>query len=489
MDQSHQGQLAVQFVTDTEFTAALGAWTHRPGPRYARLAEAAGDAIAQGLLPAGTRLPTERSLAQQLQVSRGTIVAAYAELADRGLVARRQGSGTTVTAPGRRTTGRHLRNQGFDRQISGPPVPIDLSMAAPVYDAIVADLGADTTAVLAAGAPVHGYAPLGLPALREGIADRLTARGVPTTAAQILVTAGAQGALQLIIAAFVRAGDHVVVENPTYPGALELLSRSGAALDGIPRDHAGPRPGLFRRALEAGDTALALLVPTCHNPTGTTMSEQRRHEVLAAVRDHDALLVEDLTMADMSFSGVAPADLVALAPDRVIALGSFSKILWGGLRTGWIRADPATILRLGRLRTAQDMGSGQLDQAACLAALPRLDEIIAARRRMARERHDVLRQALAEQLPDWEVQRCEGGYSLWIRLPRANAAQVVAAALQHGVAIAGGGIGGLDDSNLDHVRVCFTLEPDVLVEAASRLRRAWEQVCAGGETAPALAAI
>jgi DNA-binding transcriptional MocR family regulator len=492
MDLPQQSQSIVQFMTDEEFAAVLGAWTHRAGPRYARLAEAVADAIAQGLLVEGMRLPTERALAQRLQISRGTVVAAYAELADRGLVVRRQGSGTSVASAAHTdhpAVGRYLRNEGFTRQVSGPAVAIDLSLAAPAYDEVVAALHAGTADALRAGAAGHGYTPLGLPALRHGIAARLTARGTPTTAAQILITPGAQGALQLITAAFIRRGDHVIVETPTYPGALELLSRAGARVDGIPRDHAGPRPNLFARALEGGEAALALLVPTCHNPTGTTMSERRRHELLATIRDHEALLVEDLTMADMSFSGSAPPDLVSLAPERVIAVGSFSKILWGGLRVGWIRADPATILRLGRLRTAQDMGSGVLDQTACLAVLPRLDEIIAGRQRMAREREQVLRRALAEQLPEWEVGRCDGGYGLWIRLPRANAAQVVGAALQHGVAIAGGGVGSLDDRHLDHVRVCFTLEPATLVEAAARLRRAWEQVVADDETLTSLAAV
>lgn len=487
MDQHQQSQSAVQFVTDGEFGAALGAWTHRAGPRYARLADAVADAIAQGRLPAGTRLPTERALAGRLQVSRGTVVAAYGELADRGLVARRQGSGTTVTAPGRVPVGRHLRSESFDRQVSGPRVPIDLSLAAPSHDDVVSGLVVSTRDVMAAGSSVHGYMPLGLPALRDGIAERLSARGIPTTADQVLITAGAQGALHLVTAAFVRAGDRVVVETPTYPGGLELLSRAGAHIDGITRDHAGPRPNLVARALDSGDVALSMFVPTCHSPTGTSMSERRRHELLALYRDHDGLLVEDMTIADLSFDGAPPVDMVALEPDRVLALGSFSKLLWGGMRVGWIRADPATVLRLGRLRTAQDMGGGLLDQAACLAALPRLDAIIASRQAMARERHDILRAAIEEQLPDWEPGRCQGGYGLWIKLPRANASQVVAAALQHGVAIAGGSVGAVDDRHLDHVRVCFTLEPALLVEAVARLRRAWEQVCTDDETLSSVA--
>lgn len=490
MDRSVKSQSLGQSPPVERFAAELGAWTHRDGPRYGQLADAIGDVVAQGLLAIGARLPTERALAAQLGVSRGTVVAAYADLAERGLVQRRQGSGTTVAAAPRAAVGRHVRNDGFTRQVSGPVVPIDLSLAAPVYDEeVVGSLSADTAAVIAAGGAAHGYTPLGLPALRRAIAERLTAQGVPTVPAEILITPGAQGALQLLTTAYLRAGDRVIVDTPTYPGALELFSRAGARVEGIARDHAGPRPNLFERALADGDAVLAMFVPTCHNPTGTTMSERRRHELLAALADHETLLVEDLTMADLSFSGSAPPHMVASAPDRIIAIGSFSKVLWGGLRVGWIRADPAAILRLGRLRTAQDMGSGMLDQAAVLGAFGRLDAIIEGRRAMAREREAVLRAALAEQLPEWEIGRCEGGYGLWIRLPQANANQVVAAALQHGVAIAGGGVGSLDDRHLDHVRVCFTLEPEVLVEAAARLRAAWSQVCADDGTTTVLAAV
>jgi DNA-binding transcriptional MocR family regulator len=345
--------------------------------------------------------------------------------------------------------------------------------------------------VLTASDPGHGYWPLGMAALRQGVAERLSASGTPTTAAEILITNGAQGALQLIISAFVRGGDRVIVESPTYTGAIELLSRAGAAVEGIVRDHAGPRADLFERALQGPEPALALLVPTCHNPTGTTMSEQRRREILAACAGRDLLLIEDQTMAELTFSGSAPPAMAQLAPDRVIAIGSFSKLIWGGLRTGWIRADAATILRLGRLKAAQDMGAGQLDQAACLSALPRLDEIAAARQAMASERHDVLREAIEAELPEWQIGNCYGGYSLWIKLPHVTAGQLVRAALQHGVAIASGGAGAgaSDDRHLDHVRICFAQEPAVLREAVSRLRNAWDRVLAEAASPSPIAAV
>jgi len=472
-----------QLLSEADLAGALGAWTLRSGPLYARLADAIADAVAQGGLEPDARLPAERPLADRLGVSRGTVVAAYAALADRGVVTRRQGSGTTVAASPRAEGVRHHRYADFNRVVAGPLVPIDLALGAPPLDDLLDGLSAGLADAVAAGAAAHGYVPLGLPGLRTGVAELLTRRGVPTEPEEILITAGAQGAIQLITSALVRRGDRVVVESPTYPGALEVLSRAGAAVVGVPRDHAGMRPEAFARALGDPVPALALVVPTCHNPTGTVMDERRRRELLAEAGRRDVLVVEDLTLADLTFTGDAPPPLVAMRREGVIAIGSFSKVLWGGLRTGWIRADRATILRLGRLKAAQDLGSGLLDQAAVLAALPRLDEYIAARRHMLTERHAVLREALAGRLPEWETTRARGGYSLWVRLPGASGDELTAAALRYGVAIASGAANALDDLFLDHVRLCFAAPEAMLEEAVERLVPAWREVAAGGSAA------
>jgi DNA-binding transcriptional MocR family regulator len=218
------------------------------------------------------------------------------------------------------------------------------------------------------------------------------------------------------------------------------------------------------------------LVPTCAYPTGAIVHEHRRREILATCAEHDVLVVEDQTPADLVFDAPAPPSLVSMAPDRVVALGSFSKVLWGGLRTGWLRADPGLVLRLGRLKAAQDLGSGMLDQVAVLRALPGYDDAAAARRVQARERYEVLAQALRDELPEWEFEEPKGGWSLWVKLPLPVADEVCAAAARRGVAIATGSNTAPDDLFLDHVRLCFPAEPHLLEEAVRRMRLAWEDV-------------
>jgi DNA-binding transcriptional MocR family regulator len=482
-----QGQYVSQLLTAEALVGGIGAWASRSGPRYLRLAEAIADLIARESTAPGCRLPAERELAQLLEVSRGTVVAAYSELAERGTVVRRQGSGTRVAGepPAAPAVPRHLYTQ-LGRFLGAPAPQIDLAFGAPYVDDAVWQLLGRVAHVLRAGAPAHGYAPLGLPALRQGIADRVTAAGTPTEPDDVLVTSGAQGALALLTSMLVRPGDRVVVEAPTYPGAVELFSRAGASIVALPRDHAGPRPDDLRHALSAMGAAFVFLIPTCHNPTGGVMHEQRRRELLRVCREHDVTVIEDLTTADVVFDGESPPTLSALdGGERVITVGSFSKILWGGVRVGWVRAPRGFILRLGRLKAARDLGSGLLDQAAVVGALPDLDAIIALRRAMARERHDHLRRELVERLPEWEISPTRGGYSLWVRLPSGTGDELAAAAMTRGVAIASGSSSAPEDRFLDHVRLCYPAPPELLTEAAIRLEDAWRSLhgTAAGRTA------
>jgi len=435
-----KSHLMVQSLDADALTNTLGAWKCRRGPLYARLADALADGLMQEGIAAAVRLPSERVLADLLGVSRGTVVAAYTMLAENGVVERRRGSGTVVRAPLRAVPEerRGLRAPTLGSMVIGHRPSVDLSIGAPPLDRVVGDLRTSAEDALRGGAPAHGYVPLGLPALRDGLAGLLAGWGVPTAAEQVLVTAGAQGALSLLLAALVRPGDSIVTEVPTYPGALELFSRAGATVIPVHRDHAGPRREEVEAAVQRARPRLVFLIPTAHNPTGGVMPEDRRRRLLSLLEGSDSLLVEDLTLAGLVFDGPTPPAMAALAPERVMAIGSLSKVLWGGLRTGFIRADAGMILRLGRLKAALDLGSGLLDQAAALAALPRLDDVLTVRRQQAREGHNAAVEALAEFLPEWAFARCRGGWSLWIRVPGASGDAVVAAALREGVALSPG---------------------------------------------------
>ncbi|MDQ6778707.1 MAG: PLP-dependent aminotransferase family protein [Actinomycetota bacterium] len=215
-------------------------------------------------------------MAEHLGVSRGTVIAAYDSLRVRGLARSRRGSGTFLCVA--RSNARTHEAPMFAKLMDADQAPIDMSMAALRSPELLADASVSLVDSLRLF-PCHGCAPLGAHALRVAIAHHLSARRAgPTESQQILVTAGGQGALSLVATGLLRPGDRVLVEAPTYPGAIEVFSRAGARIEALERDHAGVLRDGLEQALGAGPARLLYLVPSCHNPTGTTMSEQRRHE-------------------------------------------------------------------------------------------------------------------------------------------------------------------------------------------------------------------
>ena len=304
----------------------------------------------------------------------------------------------------------------FSKLLNAEQALIDLAMGALQTPEVLADARVSLQDAIGMF-PRHGYAPLGAPALREAIASCLTraGRAGPTDPRQVLVTAGGQGALSLIAAGLIKPGDRVLVEAPTYPGAIEIFSRMGARIEAIERDHAGVIAGQLEDALRAGPARLLYLVPTCHNPTGTTMSERRRHEVLRVAADWRLVTVEDTALADLADD--PPPDLSAITAERVISIGSLSKCYWPGLRVGWVRAAPEMVQRLGRLRASVDLGGPVLDQAAAVHVFNDFERATAPVRAAARERLTLLVGRLRLRLPDWEFDEPSGGWSVWAALP------------------------------------------------------------------------
>src|SRR5579875_1332541 len=467
-------------MTESAELAALGDaladWRSRPGPTYARLAEALADAIAQGHLGLGSRLPSERMLAGHLRVARGTVVGAYDALRAQGIVETRRGSGTLVQS--RAVKARAHRAPLLSRLVDGHEAPIDLALGAVSLDE--SELAEVTVSLREAArlVPAHGYAPLGLNPLRAAIAERFARKGIPTRRDQILITTGAQSALSLLAATLLRSNDRVVTESPTYPAAIEVFVRAGARLEGVERDHSGPMISGLEQVLAHGAVRLVYLIPTCHNPTGAIMSEARRLAVLELVRETRAAIVEDTVMEDLAFHRPAPPSLAALAPDRVITIGSLSKTVWGGLRVGWIRAPSDTVLRLGRVRAGFDLGSPVRDQAAALEILPRYDELVERRRTLVKARLDVLCHELQHRLPDWSFPVPRGGLCVWAKLPRGSADDLAQLSLRRGVAIASGRSAAPGEEFPSHVRLSAGPPPELLQEGVARLADAWEELTA-----------
>ncbi|MEZ5098513.1 MAG: PLP-dependent aminotransferase family protein [Thermoleophilia bacterium] len=462
----------------------LGAgWVDGVGPLYEKLAIALQGAIEDGRLPTGGFLPAERQLAEALFVSRGTVVAAYAALRDRGLVASRRGSGTRVsgrpagTFSDEETLAALARDPYLTGLIDERRAPIDLTVPAPraalehlAASGQLASLGVD----LLKDATPLGYQPRGLVSLRRALARRLTAVGVPTGEDEVLVTNGGQQALSLLLELFVRPNDEVVVENPSHRGLIDaLLHRRAHVLPVALDDPHLPRR--LDRLLAERQPRLVLLTPTCHNPSGHVLDDDVRRELARVVVRHGIPLVEDVVLADLALDEPPPPIAARVPADApVIVVGSLSKVLWGGLRVGWLRAPSPLVSRVARLKAVADMGTSAVSQTIGLQLLAQLEtSILRIQREEVRLALATAEECLRVHLPDWRWRTPGGGRSLWARLPCGDATHFAQHALLHGVAITSGATLCFDGSGDRHVRLPFVQPPELLAEGCRRLGDAW----------------
>jgi DNA-binding transcriptional MocR family regulator len=457
--------MATRSINATSLARLLGG-TPPERPYYAAIAAALRGLVLDGRLPLRTRLPAERDLAAVLGVSRTTVTAAYDALRADGYVESRQGAGSWTALPdGAPLAARH--------ELAADRTLIDLACAAPAAPPGFDECVAAAVAELPRHTCGPGYEPLGLAGLRRAVAERYTARGVPTLPEQILITTGGQHGLWLVLQALIHPGDAVMVESPTYPHALDALRRTRVRL--VPTGvNAGWDLELIAGGMRQGAVRLAYVIPDFQNPTGRLMGDADRAALVAAARAAGAYVVGDETFAELGLDEVPrPRPLAAHDTDgRVISIGSVSKVMWGGLRIGWIRATQALVRRLAETRDAVDLASPVLEQLIAAELLGRIETITAGRRATLRERRAALAAALTDELPDWEFTLPPGGLSLWVRLPGTSSTALAAAAAGHGLHVVPGTAFGVDGVLDDHLRVPYILPPGELREAVTRLAAA-----------------
>ncbi|MFJ3814665.1 PLP-dependent aminotransferase family protein [Streptomyces sp. NPDC090056] len=476
--------------------ARLGRWSAGRGPLYLLLAARLRRLIDEGALPPGTLLPPDRRFATALAVGRTTVVAAYDTLRQEGRLVRRQGSGTRVspaalTAKRLRAAGagtglrvprvRETSNPLFLHLLEAPDGVILLSCAAP--DRAPDEL---TEAYRSLELPVGdiGYHPAGLGALREAVAARYAARGVPTGPEQVLVTTGAQQGLALLARLLLAPGDGVLVEAPTYPGALDLFREAAAVPLPVAVGPDGVDVAEAVRVMERHRPALAYLVPRFQNPTGTVLPPLAGRRLVEAANALGVPLVDDEALADLAFDAGAPWTPLS-AYGEVVAVGSLSKVVWGGIRIGWVRGPAPLIARLARLKALHDLGSDVPAQLAAARILDGFGPVLAARTRAVRAGHAHLRAELARLLPSWSSVPATGGQTLWVRLPHGDGVSFAQLALRHGVAVLPGATADALGGSVRHLRLHFLASPEVLTEAVRRLAAAWAEYAPGPEPARA----
>jgi DNA-binding transcriptional MocR family regulator len=472
-------------------------------PLYLQIRNQLREMILDGTLSEGSRLPPERKMAAALGVNRGTVVNAYRELAADGLVEGHVGRGTIVCQPPVASTVElplppspeslnHLAtrpltwNEYFVPRTEGGRDPLlrdlmalltrpdTISFAAGVpapelyplddFRQVMAHVLNTAGQTLLQPCPVEGYSPL-----RQTIAHRMAGRGVTVRAENILTVTGSQQGLDLIARAFLKAGDEVVVEAPSYLGALQIFGAAGARLLGVPLDEEGMRLDVLENVLVRYRPKLIYTLPTFQNPSGCTMTPRRRLRLLELARRHRVPIVEDDPYGELYYTSQDPSPLLALDQDGyVIYLSTFSKILFPGLRLGWVAAPRPVIERLSQIKQLADLHCSTLVQGAVHEFCQRgalgghLDRV----RDLYRQRRDAILSALTEYGSgglEWDEP--QGGFNLWCRLPSGvKARQLMSEAARQSVALVPGEVFYPDGGGQEEMRLNFSCPPVAQIE-------------------------
>ena len=296
----------------------------------------------------------------------------------------------------------------------GLPAP-ELFDAAGLRDAFAAALADER-----AGRSLQYSTTEGDPELRAAIAARLTRRGLPTVADQLLITSGSQQALTLAAAVLIEPGDRVLVEEPSYLAALQAFGLAGADVVPVRCDGDGLDPDAVAAAAAEHGARVLYTVPTFHNPTGRTLPLERRRALAAVAERHGLWLIEDDPYGELRYRGEPLPSLATMAEDHTLALSTLSKVAAPGLRIGWVRAPGPLRRSLVVAKQAADLHSSTVDQAAAahwLGAVD-LDAHLGVLRAEYGRRRDALIDGLAAALPPGSTHnRPEGGMFVWARLP------------------------------------------------------------------------
>ncbi|WUH97484.1 PLP-dependent aminotransferase family protein [Spirillospora sp. NBC_00431] len=420
------------------------------GRLAAQIAAGFRTAVRTGRLTAGTRLPSSRDLARDLDVSRGVVVAAYEQLTAEGFLVARRGDGTRIAPLARpdeasAAAAAPVSSNGAPDPPREPrPVPAapyDLWPGKPDLSAFPRErwIAAARAALRALPHEALTYPdPGGVAVLRAELAGYLgRVRAAHADPARVVIMNGVAQGLSALLR-LLRAGGHTLlaVEDPTSDRQLPMLDASGLRVLRVPVD----ADGLDVAALARTGARAVLVTPAHQYPTGVVLSPARRAELIAWARDVDGLILEDDYDAEFRYDREPVGCLQGVDPDRVVLLGSVSKSLAPALRLGWAVASPSVAKRLRAHRGTTDLGAPVLEQYA-LAELIRsggYDRHLRMMRRRYRSRRDALAGALDVHLPGAAVRGVSAGIHLYVELPRGcDEDAVVARAARAGVSVAG----------------------------------------------------
>jgi len=473
---------------------------HADEPIYQQLVRHIQAQISTGRLQHGTRLPPSRDLARQLGIGRISVVSAYNELQTQGLITAHPGRGTFVTRENGNGGGYPLRqpnpilphtNIRQIMRLAEQPGVIAFNSGAPPNDflpieafkwAVDSVLQRDGVAAIAYE-DSEGFIPL-----REATRDYISSLGIHARAENILITGGAQQAIDLVIQSILNPGDTLLVDNPTYIGVLDIAHIRRAVPLGIPTDENGLRLDILEEILIEQQPKLLYINPTFNNPTGVVMPLHRRRQLLRLAQEYDLLILEDAVYHELHFAEPAPPPLKALDETGcVLHASGFSKILLPGTRIGYLIADKSQARdRIVQVKQAADICTPSFNQRIVHTYIKHgklpghLDKV----RHILHERRDAAVEAAQKFLPagsQWQTPT--GGLYLWVELPAEgpSAAELYVTATQHGVAYAIGSLFFPHGEGSHFIRLNFGAHPpEKINEGFRRLGVAWQTFQAEG---------
>ena len=470
-------------------------------PLYRAIAAILRQKIEDGSLAFATRLPPSRELAGILKVDRSTIARAYEELISEGLIVSHVGRGTFVAKKRVQSPGWSARYSAYGQELSQvmSELPVSLSPRSvdlisfagglPVADSYPQEEFSEILFELAeSGAtPLFDFSPAsGEPLLRELVIKHLAERGMPVQDSELIILSGSQQGIDLMSSMFIDPGDTVVMEEPSYFWAISNFRARGANLLGVPIDDQGINIKALEAVLSQKKVKFIYLMPTGQNPTGITMSAERRVAVLELCSKFGVPIFEDDFAGDLDYEGGLPS-LKALASaseklnQMVVYQGTFSKALAPGIRLGWLVAPQAVAERLNFAKRGSDLSTSSLNQEILARFLSRgsyLKHLVRVRA-LYKERRDTMLKALSSAFAKTKVTftNPRGGLFIYLTLPEHMDAQrfLDEFALPSGVSFAPSQHCYVNEPALNTMRLSFIQNsPERIEEGVARLNLAYQ---------------
>ncbi|WP_062213161.1 PLP-dependent aminotransferase family protein [Demequina oxidasica] len=447
-------------TTADQLADVLDHWQSGTGPLYQQLADAIVSLAESGSLEHGSRLPSERALAQRLHLSRNTVTAAYQQLRDQEWLEVTPGAAPRLGSLSRGVMALSPQDRFAQILVGQQPPLVAFNTASPPPAPIVHHALNSPSEFLGGQAVVgNGYAALGDIDLTRAIVEHLRASGIRAQSDEIVITAGGQQAVWLAVTGVASDGGAVALESVTYPGVFDAVAAAGARPMALPMTRDGLDVSAAAKLFKAARPDAAY-VTTFHNPTGTAMSDEDAARLVAAAAATDTTIIDDRIIGDISLDGVKRSPMATFPGGKsVITIGGLSKVFWGGLRIGWLHTNATLAAQLRHRRAAMDLGGpAMLQRIGAKLLSDHYDDTLQWRMGELRESLAVAMDVIGQANVDWEYTAPVGGPSLWIRLPDGGAERFAQRSAAAGVPVApGSAFEVIPGAGADHFRLPFYL--------------------------------